>query len=412
MRILIFEQRYTNPREAGIGRFFYFGDAWSRMGNEVTVIAGMVSYVAGKAHGRLKWRLFAEENENDRFRVIRVNDSTIGYRSFVGRLWSYFSYFFLAFFAGLSSLKPDVILASSPPIFIGLLGYLVALTKGVPFVFEIRDIWPDEAVELGFLKNKLLINLSRGLEMFLYRHSSHIVVNSPGIGDYLVDKKAVPGARISSVLNPVDIGLFRNLDGRNGTRKKLGWEDKTVFIYGGALSAVYDFDLLLDAAKEMNDPTVLFAIVGDGRQRAKMKERAEREKIKNVFFMDAVPKAELPALIQASDIGVAVLKDMGLLKYIYATKLFDYMAGGLPIVLAMDGVSRALVSEEAKSGLTVPPGDKESLKEALKKLAGNKKLRDNFGRAGKDFAAKNLDPQKLAEDYLEVLRKPAVVPER
>jgi len=395
MKILIFEQRYTDPQEAGIGRFYYFAKEWLKSGHKVTIVAGKLSYVSGQKLPPLK----SEEN----FKVLRVFDSTLGYRTFLGRLWSYFSYWFLALITSLFLKKPDVVIASSPPIFTGFLGFLVSRLKKASFVFEVRDIWPDEAIELGFLKNKILIRMSYWLEKFLYKNADFLVVNSPGIKEFLIKEKNVEGGKIVSVPNPVDINLFSFED--FSLRQEMKWGDKVVVLYSGAHSAVYDLDLILDIAKEIKDERFVFVLLGDGRQKRALIERAEREDIKNILFLEPVSKIKTAEYIFAADICIAPLKNKKLLQYVYATKLFDYMAGARPIILAGEGVSRKLVCEEAKSGICVLPEDRIAFQEALLNLANDPVKREKYGKAGRQYLLKNFRSEQLADSYLEVLQK-------
>lgn len=396
MNILIFEQRYTRPSEPGIGRFHYFAKEWAKEGHQVTIVAGMVSYISGQ-------KSLPYKSEGG-FRVLRIFDSTLGYRTFLGRLWSYFSYWVLAFVVSLFLKKPDIIIASSPPIFTGLLGYLVSRFKNAPFIFEVRDIWPDEAVELGFLKNKLLIQLSRSLERFLYRYADSIVVNSPGIKEFLTKEKDVASEKIVSIPNPVDVDLFSRVEDYS-LREEMNWTDRIVTLYSGAHSAVYDLELILDVAKEINDERILFVLVGDGRQKPALVKRVKEENMKNVLLLQPVSKTKNAGFILASDICIAPLKNRGLLKYVYATKLFDYMAGARPIILAMSGVSHRLVCEEAKSGICVFPENREAFRKVVLELAGDPVKREKFGKAGRQYILKNFNGEKLAKDYLHVLTR-------
>jgi glycosyltransferase involved in cell wall biosynthesis len=395
MNILIFEQRYTDPQEAGIGRFYYFAKEWLEAGHKVTIIAGKLSYLSGQKLPPLK----SEEN----FKVLRVFDSTLGYRTFLGRLWSYFSYWFLALITSLFLKKPDVVIASSPPIFTGFLGFLVSRLKKASFVFEVRDIWPDEAIELGFLKNKILIRMSYWLEKFLYKKADFLVTNSPGIREFLIKEKNVGGEKIVSIPNPVDINLFSFED--FSLRQERRWTDKIVVLYSGAHSAVYDLDLVLDVAKEIKDEPFVFVFLGDGRQKRALIERAEKENIKNVLFLEPVSKIKTAEYIFAADICVAPLKKKKLLQYVYATKLFDYMAGARPIILAGEGVSRRLVCDEARCGICVLPEDRTAFQEALLNLANDPVKREKYGKNGWEYLFKNFRSEQLANRYLEILQK-------
>lgn len=407
MRILILEQRYTSPEEAGIGRFYSFGKEWIRQGHEVTVLAGMVSYISGEKGKKYRGKLFSKERSLEGIEVFRIFDSFPGYRAFLGRLLSYFSFCFLALLLSLFLRKPDIVVASSPPIFIGYLGYLIGLLKRTKFVFEIRDIWPDEAVELGFVKSSFLIKMSYWLEDFLHRKSDFIVVNSPGIKNFLTENKRVSEDKVAVVPNAADLEFSDKLQDFS-LRNKMRWEGKTVVLYAGAMSIVYDFDLILEVAKEIKNPNILFVFVGDGRQRKVMEKKAEEEKLRNVIFLGAVPKIKLTEFVAASDICIASLKDMRFLKYVYATKLMSYMAGKKPIILAMEGVSAQLVCGKAKAGLCFNPKDQAGVKQAILELASDSAQREKLGQAGYEYAREHFDSKKLARSYLDILSEIAI----
>lgn len=407
MRILILEQRYTSPEEAGIGRFYSFGKEWIRQGHEVTVLAGMVSYISGEKGKKYRGKLFSKERSLEGIEVFRIFDSFPGYRAFLGRLLSYFSFCFLALLLSLFLRKPDIVVASSPPIFIGYLGYLIGLLKRTKFVFEIRDIWPDEAVELGFVKSSFLIKMSYWLEDFLHRKSDFIVVNSPGIKNFLTENKRVSEDKVAVVPNAADLEFSDKLQDFS-LRNKMRWEGKTVVLYAGAMSIVYDFDLILEVAKEIKNPNILFVFVGDGRQRKVMEKKVKEEKLRNVIFLGAVPKIKLTEFVAASDICIASLKDMRFLKYVYATKLMSYMAGKKPIILAMEGVSAQLVCGKAKAGLCFNPKDQAGVKQAILELASDSAQREKLGQAGYEYAREHFDSKKLARSYLDILSEIAI----
>jgi len=401
MRILIFEQRYTSVAEAGIGRFHAFARKWVEEGHKVTVVAGMVNYISGR--DGVKSGFWGKE-EQDGITVWRVFDRTFGYRSFGGRLWSYFSYWFIGCFLGLFLRRPDVVLASSPPISAGLLGYLVAFSRKARFVFEVRDLWPDEPVELGFLKNKILISWGHWLERFLYCRAEQIVGNSPGIKEYLVSEKGVPKSKVFVVPNAVEEKLFFGVKDFS-LREKMGWSEKIIVLYLGSMSSVYDFSTILDAAGKTQNKDILFVMVGDGRRRPEILKGKEEGNLENLLILDAVPKSHVPEFIVAADICVATLRNLSLLRYVYATKAIEYMAGGRPVVLAMEGVTKELVCDNAKGGICVSPENKKEFLDAVEKLAKNEKVRKKLGNSGKKYVEENFSLSLLAGEYLKILLK-------
>ncbi len=401
MRILIFEQRYTNSKEAGFARFSLFSRYWTQEGHEVYVVSGMINYILSRKPEEYRGKLFVKQKERQGLTVYRVWESDIGYFTFVGRLCSYFSFLFSAFIAGLLLPKPDVVIASSPPIFVGFLGYVISRLRRAVFIFEARDIWPDVAIRLGLLKNKILIKMSYALERFIYKNADFVVTNSPGIKEFLIENKSISSSKIGVAPNPVDLDLFKHPPSKNEARKEFSLpEDKFIFVYSGAMAAVYDFDLLLEVAKELNNLPLYFVLAGGGRQKNKLAEKVRSEKMKNVLITEPVPKEKLPALLAAADVGIAVLSDMPLLKYVYATKIFDYMAAGKPIVLAMDGVSRELVCEKACCGICVEPKNKNALKKAITEIYENKGSREEMGKRGFEHLRKNFNPEKIGKSYL------------
>jgi len=397
MKILLFHQFYTAQNEAGISRFNTFAKYWRKQGVELTVVSGSVNYLTGEKVGRLE----GEEG----VRVIRVWSSSfgLGYRTFLGRILSYASFTLSAFFVGLFVSRPDLMLASSPPISIGAVAAVVSRLRRTPFVFEVRDMWPDDAIELGFIKNRFVIHFSYALERFVNRSARKIIVNSPGIKEFLMQKKGIPESKIGVVENPVEI---KEVD-PSELRALLGWQNKTVFIYTGSHSFVYDFDSVLDVAQEMNDGQTLFVFVGDGRQKPHIAERIKKESISNVILLDPVPASDVQRYVQAADVGIAVLKGLPRLRFVYATKVFDYMAGRLPMVLAMEGVTAELV-EKSQSGIVVPSENRGLLKEAFEKMR-EPETRKRLGEAGFKYLNENYKAEDLALRYLSLL-KPIIVP--
>jgi glycosyltransferase involved in cell wall biosynthesis len=405
MKILVLEQRYTGPKEAGFARFSLLSRYWVKEGHEVYVVAGMINYILSRKPEKYRGKFFVKEKEGENVKILRVWESDVAYFSFLGRLCSYFSFLVSAFFGALFLPKPDVIIASAPPIFIGFLGYMISIAKRKPFIFEVRDIWPDEAIELRILKNKILIQMSYWLEEFLYQHSDFLVVNSPGIKEFLIKKKLVPETKIAVVPNPVDLDSFDAAPTKEIAKKNFGWpEDKFIFLYSGAMSAVYDLNSLLEVTKELQHLPILFILAGSGRQKRELMEKAEAEELKNVKFAEPVPKEKLPSLIMAADAGVATLSKMPLLRYVYATKIFDYMAAGRPVVLAMEGVSKELICEKAHCGLCVKPEDKTALKKAILQIYNNPEKGEEMGKRGFEYVRKHFRPEKLACDYLRLIK--------
>ncbi len=407
MDILVIEQRYTSPRDAGIARFSILAKYWAAAGHKVNIISGMIDYITGRKRKEYQGKYVVPEKEGEDITVYRVFDTALGYRTFFGRLVSYFSFLISAFWSGLSLPRSDVIIVSSPPIFIGLVALALSRLKRIPLVFDVRDLWPDAAVELGYVRNRVILGLSYFIEKFMYRKADAIVIISPGMKQYLNQSKGVPVAKIHVVPNPVELDLISvSEEARCGPANN--WRDKFVVMYSGAHSAVYDFDTLLDAAGELAAyQDILFVLAGDGRQKPHVAARVRAEKMENVLLLPPVPKAEVGSLLDGADICLALHKPIQVLQYGFPAKPFDYMALKKPVILAMEGEVVDLVSREADCGVVVEPGDKKALAEAVLSLYRDPEQRRILGENGYRYIQKHRRADQLAGRYLDLLTRTA-----
>lgn len=413
MKILIFHQFYTSPSEPGIGRFYLFGIRWQALGHKIRVIAGEVNYLSGRRReggGRSFW--FWRTGDEAGISVTRVWSSRLGfgYHSFLGRALTYITFLKAAFFAALFSGKPNAVIASSPPFFLGIIAYFTARIKGAKFIFEVRDLWPDELIELGGLKNKLLIRICFELEKFLYGKADRIIVNSPGLKRFLIREKGTSEDKIGVVENPAEFRAEKEEERgaavfKTAEREALEKGDFIVF-YGGNHGRVYDFDILLEAAKEFDGEgrRIFFVLMGGGKKRAEAEKRVRSEIIKNVILMDPVGRDKFGAYVKAASVCAVPLRDLRLLKNIYATKVIEFMAFGKPIVLLMEGVSGELV-REAECGFVLRPGDREGMKNALIYLMDNPAEARSMGEKGLRYARLHFSADFLAEKYLREVEK-------
>lgn len=405
MNILIFEQRYTSEKDPGIARFNIYAKYWARNGHTVTVVSGMINYVSGHKSDKYKGKIFFSERINKGITVLRVFDTVIKYSTFPGRIVSYFSYIFSSLFAGIAIKRPDLIIVSSPPLFVGIVAIIIGAIKKIPYIFDVRDPWPLAAVELGFVKNRILIYFSYLLENYIYRRSSHTVVNSSGMLKYLITEKGVANKKVGLIPNPVD---FETLNSNNYRlwEKDKEWRNKFIIMYSGSHSAIYDFDTLLAVAQTMSkNSAILFVLIGDGRQKQYIREYIDKHKIQNILLLPPVTKTEITRHINNADICLVPVKQHKFLQYCYFTKLFDYMALKKPIVIAAEGASARLVAKEANCGIAVNPGNKEAFENAILELYQSKEKRKMLGENGYRYVSKNNSAEKLAQDYIEILER-------
>jgi len=395
MHILLIHQAFAALDEPGGTRHIEIARVLADKGHQVTIITSPVSYLTGKSKSdSLRWK--SVEQVNPGIRILRVYTYPALHRSFFHRVLSFLSFMFSSFFVGLSVKDVDLIWGTSPPIFQGWTAWLLARLKRVPFLFEVRDLWPAFAIAVGVLHQKVLIGLSLWLEKFLYRHADVIVVNSPGFIDH-IQKRG--GRDIRLVENGVDPAMFISATDGRLFREKHDLQNKCVILYAGAHGISNDLPVVLEAAKLLKDEEVIkFVFVGDGKEKPALVQMAKEKGLSNTLFLPSVPKSEMAEVIAGADACLAILKPIELYKTTYPNKVFDYMAAGKPVLLAIDGVIREVV-ENAQAGIFVEPGNARSLAEAALCIKENPNRADTMGNQGKTFVTQNFHRVKLAEKF-------------
>jgi len=287
----------------------------------------------------------------------------------------------------------DLVWGTSPPMFQGLTAWLLARLKRARFLFEVRDLWPFFAVAVGVLRQPLLIRLSEWLERFLYHKADHVVVNSPGY----VEHVRMRGAQaVDLIPNGVDVSMFDPHADGEAFRRIYSLEGKFVVLYAGAHGMSNDLEVVLRAAESLSDhPEVVFVFVGDGKEKQNLIARSETMALQNVLFLPPVAKSRMPEVLAAADICVAILKPVEAYKTTYPNKVFDYMAAGRAVVLAVDGVIREVV-EDAGAGVFVPPGDSEALATAVYRLVADPEEGKRMGMAGRAYVTQHFNRPELA----------------
>jgi len=399
MHILLIHQAFAELGEPGGTRHHELARQLVSKGHQVTVLAGQVSYLTGE---RTEKGWLQKKLDDVGVTIWRCYTYPSWHRSFVHRILSFFSFTLSSFISGLQVKNVDLVWGTSPPIFQVLTALFLARLKGARFLFEVRDLWPYFAVAVGVLRNPLLIRLSEWLERFLYRRADHVLLNSPGFADH-VERR---GARsVDIVPNGVDITMFNPQDDGESFRRLHGLEDKILAVYAGAHGMSNDLGVVLEAAEHLQEnPRILFVFLGDGKEKPNLMALAKAKNLKNVRFLPPVPKKEIPKALAAADLCLAILKPIEAYKTTYPNKVFDYMAAGRAVVLAIDGEIREVL-EEAGAGVAVLPGDSKALADAVRTLADKPEQRRQMGLAGHDYVRRNFDRPSLARKLLLVMEK-------
>jgi len=395
------------PNGSGGSRFNEMARIWSENGHDITVLSGMIYHNSGKKYPEYVGKKFAEEIHSEGVRVIRCHDSEGSQDNFISRLKVYFVFVITSIWAGVFKVKGkyDIIIVTSPPLTIGLTAYVISKIKKVPFVFEIRDLWPESAIDTGVLANKWIIKLSLAFEAFIYKKAKRINVLTPAFNNTLLVKKGVPSEKLMMIPNAADFALSDNLlqnFDSNAFRKANLLENHFVITYVGAHGVANHLDQVLDAAEVLADTNVLFLLVGEGMEKARLVSDAKRRGLINVRFIDPVPKQEVFKYILASDMGASILKRVDTFKTVYSNKTFDYFSCKKPVLMAIDGVSRELV-EDANAGVYVEPENISAYNATIREYLKDPQRLIQEGENGYQFAKSNFDRQLLAEKYINEL---------
>ena len=403
MNILLIHQYFLEEDDPGGSRWNEFTRVWTEQGHTVTVLGGMMHYNGKEKKPEYKGRLFVKKQQGA-VTVWRCHVSEAYNKHFIGRLWGYFSFMFSSLYAGLFKAKGkfDVVIVTSPPLFVGASGYLVSRLRRMPFVFEVRDLWPESAIDTGVLTNKVVIKLAYWVEGFIYKRAKLINVLTPAFYTALKEKKGIPESKLIQISNAADFSLSEKLLNefdRDTFRKEHGLDGKFVITYVGAHGVANYLEQLLDAGEALADTNVLFLLIGQGMEKDRLVKLAAERKITNVRFLDSVPKAEVFRYILASEMGASVLKRVDTFKTVYSNKTFDYMSCKRPILMAIDGVSRELV-EAAGAGTYVEPENIAEYSRVICTYLNDPERVKREGESGYQFAKKNFDREVLAGKYL------------
>jgi len=402
LKILLITEYFPPEIGAGSNRAFELSKRWIEKGASVTVITGFPDYPDGVIPEEYKNYKFLQE-EYQGINVIRTYTVAAPNRGFLKRVISFSSFMFSSIIQGTkASSKQDILIATSPPFSVGIAGYMISRLKRIPFVFEVRDLWPESIIQLGQLKNKFIIKVLESIERFLYKKSMHIVPVAESTTAVL-KKKGISKSKITVIKNGVNLNEVIPQQEDGELRLKLGLNRKTIVTYIGTLGLSHALDRVLETANLLSyKKEVGFLIIGDGAERENLLKKSQQFDLQNVCFIKKVEKEKIASYYSISDILLVPLKDLPIFKKVIPSKLFEIMAFEKPILISVDGEARSVV-ESANSGIYVNPEDPNDLKEKILFLAENCDLVAALGRNGRVFVEKYFDRQKLADDYLDLL---------
>ncbi len=378
MRILFLTDNFPPEVNAPASRTFEHCREWVRAGHQVTVITGVPNFPTGKVFPGYRNRLWQRETM-DGIEVVRVWTYITANSGFAKRTLDYLSFMLTGGIAGLFQRRPDVIVGTSPQFFTNCAAWVLSVFRWRPFVFELRDLWPESIKTVGAMQDSLALRTMERLELFLYRRSAAVVAVTESFKRDLISR-GIPADKIHVVTNGVDLSRFKPLDGDTALRADLGIpEDAFVAGYIGTHGMAHALETVLEAARRVqaqNDPfssRVRFILLGDGARKGELKQAAAQMGLKNLLFLDTVPKAEVPRYWSLLDVSIIHLRKADNFTQVIPSKLFECMGMGIPVLHGVAGESAGIVEREGV-GLVFEPENAEVLCENLLRLGQDETL--------------------------------------
>ena len=383
---------------------------WAQAGHEVSVLTGFPNHPTGVVPEEWRSRLrgLVHNEKAGRVHVFRTWLWPLPNRKAHERMRNYASFCLSATLRGLTLPRPDVIIATSPQLLVGLSGWWLAFARQIPFVFEVRDLWPESLVAVGVGNEYSLLHLALGeIAKFLYKRSDRIVVVTPAFQEHLMQHWKVPAEKIDVVENGVEADLFAPASSAANLalRKELGAEGKFLICYIGTMGMAHGLETLLDAAAQLQrgNSNVQFLLVGEGAEKARIKSQAQSLGLANLCFLDQQPREKIPAFISASDACLVLLKKTDVFKTVIPTKMLEFMSCARPVILGVEGQARQII-EESGAGLAIPPENADALVDAIQQLSADRELGTAMGQKGRAYIQQNLSRGRTAGKYVDVLQ--------
>jgi len=395
MKLLLIHQAFQTESGAGGTRHFEFGQRFVRAGNLFVVVASDKNYMNAEQIGESRRR-----STINGITVVYARTPHFIHKGYLWRSVAYLLYMFSTFWIAMRERKIDLVMGTSPSLFQAFSAASVAMLKRKPFLLEIRDLWPDFAIDMGIVKSRFLIMIARQVESFIYWRADHILVNSPAYIDYMLGR-GISREKVSLIPNGVDPAMFNTKSDGRSFRREFDLENCFVATYAGAVGQANDISTIVNAAERLavSDPEIRFLIVGGGKAQEEIKKLIADKNLSNVLMVGTRPKSEMSRILAASDVCVATLLNIPMFKLVYPNKVFDYMAAGKPIVLGIDGVIRDVV-EKSKCGLFFDPGDDGKLAESIKWMKEDLDEAKRMGTRGRAYVAEHFNRDVHSREFL------------
>jgi len=408
MRFLVLSQYFPPEVGATQVRLASMCRELVRAGHQVDVVTGMPHHPAGKIFPGYRRRFCSLEFEGG----VRVRRTWLYAATGSGwrRILSYFSFMMTCLYSIERVRKPDYIFVDSPPLFLGVSGWLASVYWKCPFIFNVADLWPDSVLDLGVMKEGVFVKAAFGLEGWIYRRAQFVNAVTRGIYDVLLTRKNVPADKILFLPNGVDTSIIQPLPSDESLKKQLGLAGKRIAIYAGNHGYAAGAEQILQAAKLLESHADLhFLFVGDGPDKLRLQSLAADLQLQNTTFLDSVPLDRMSSYLSIAEIALVTLRKAGVTRGARPAKTFVMMAGAKPIILAAEGEAEELI-ESSQAGVIVPPDEPEQFASAILAMYENPEAAREMGRRGLAYVREKFEWSKLVGNWLNQLRAAETAP--
>ncbi|MBC8232321.1 glycosyltransferase family 4 protein [bacterium] len=401
MKITYICQYFSTPQKGVAGsRAYEFAKRLVARGHKVTIVSGIYSL---KKRAEVNEE-FIRHEEQDGMKLIWINLVYSTHQGFFYRVWNFILFSAVSSWIALR-LPCDLVFATSPPLTVGIPGLLAKWFRRKPFVFEVRDLWPDFPIAMGILKNHVAIWMIKRVEKKIYKSSSRIIVLAPGIRDSIA-QTGYPKEQLILIPNACDLELFMPSEIKPIRKKLRVGNDELVLIYMGAHGRANGLDAIIDVAAEIQERQengIQFVLIGDGSEKQRLMDRAQRLNLTNIQFLPPMPKQELATIVNEADVGMQILKNVP--TFYWATspnKFFDYISAGLPVLINYPGWLAEIIKQN-QCGVEIVSENPQAFADAVILMKKQRHSLKEMGKRSRLLAEKKFDRNKLAMKFIETI---------
>lgn len=404
MHILFLSHYFPPEVNAPASRTFEHARLWVKEGDvRVTVLTNNPNHPNGVLYPGYENRWSTREKIAG-VEVHRVKTYLAPNAGFARRTLNYLFYMLAAVIHAMCVPKPDVLVATSPQFFCAVAGYFVSRMKRCPFIFELRDLWPESIVTVGAMRQSPFVRLLEKLELFLYRKSACVVALTDAFRENLISR-GISASKIQIIKNGVDLSFFYPRVAPVELVHNLRAEGNFVVSYIGTIGMAHAVDKIVAVAERLSDiPEILFLVVGEGAQKKAVQKMIHQKGLNNIKVLPGVSKEQVRDYYASTDLNLVTLRNTPLFRTVIPSKIFEIMAMARPILCAVDGECRQII-ELACSGVFVEPEDVEQMTKAIKGLRQRRGRLIAMGESGRKFVEAYFDRSEIAKNYLSLLRK-------